>query len=188
MHIWYLLRVVASQSGITQRNGLNLWGILPHSGQLLSTEQYWFATPSEFTGSAFEVAVFWKTSKWLMLVGILSVLVCLPTPWKIWKGLSVTLLFWTSHGSGLLRHFHSILSRAQCWGHYHSWVRSSLFRKTFSWHPVASLSACCLDAWRGLQRWWIVIVGRALRNSFWLRILWRKGSKDLIVILELICY
>lgn len=30
--------------------------------------------PSEFTGSCFEVTVFWKTSKWLVLVGILSVL------------------------------------------------------------------------------------------------------------------
>lgn len=48
----------------------------------------------------------------------------------------------------------SVLSRVQCWGHYHSWIRSSLFRKTFNWRPVASISACCLDAWRGLQRSW----------------------------------
>lgn len=66
-------------------------------------------------------------------------------PLKMRKGLSVTLLFWTPHLSGLLRHFHFLSFQGTVLG-----ALSQLnpikfvFGKTFSWRPVASVTACCL--------------------------------------------
>lgn len=141
-------RMAASQSAITQRNGLYLWRILLHTGQLLSRKLYWFwcSLQSSLRGVLFEVNIFWKVSKWTVLVGTLSGLVV--DCWDLkrgWKGLSVTLLFWTPHLSGLLRHFHFLSFQGTVLGALSQLSQIKfMFRKTFSWRPVASVTACCL--------------------------------------------